>query len=347
MMKFIITSLLLAIRLTACAQLDEMTEVIVNNQYKGIHSILVEKGAQPVYSHYFNGYTADSLHDSRSSFKSVASLLVGIAIDHGLIKNVNQPVYTFFPQDTAFAGNPIKKRITIKDLLEMRSGFDCDEWSDNGKDCESEMTQTKDWVKFALALPMKDEPGKVWHYTSCDPMIISGIIRKASGMSIMDFAKKFLFVPLGIARYRWTVDAAGNGMTAGSFYILPSDMVKLGQLILNGGTWKGRRIVSEKWLQTSTTATVPIPDNWSFIKISRTKAAIPQQTYYGYYWYNEIIKTSKGEYPVVFASGNGGQYIMIIKKLNLVVVFTQGNYETWTAKRAFDLLATYIIPACR
>ncbi|MCC8423661.1 serine hydrolase [Mucilaginibacter sp. UR6-11] len=345
MKKLIGLFLLLMITCTADAQLEEMTKAVRDGNYKGIHSILVSKAGQTIYAQYFNGYTADSLHDSRSSFKSVTSLLLGIAIDQRLIKDVNEKVYTFFPEDTAFTHDPLKRMITIKDLLEMRSGFDCDEWTDDGKDCESAMTQSNDWLKFALALSMKNKPGKVWNYTSCDPMIVGGIIRKAAGMSIVDFAAKYLFEPMGITHYQWTVDPAGQGMTAGSFYILPGDMLKIGQMVLANGSYNGRQIISESWLKVSTAAFIPIPDNCSFIKFSRSKTAVPQQTYYGYYWYNEVVRKKQGDYPVIFASGNGGQYIMVIKKINMVVVFTQGNYESWTAKRAFDILATYIIPA--
>jgi CubicO group peptidase (beta-lactamase class C family) len=273
--------------------------------------------------------------------------LMGIAIDKGFIKNVDQKVYSFFPEYKSFA-NPDqrKKEISIKNLLEMRSDFDCDEWVDDGKDCETEMVETKDWVKFSLDLPMKSDPGTVWHYTSCNPMIISGIISNATHMSIMEFAKKYLFGPLGITNYRWTVDPAGHGATAGSFFVLPGDMVKIGELVKNNGVWQGKRIVSEKWLKQSTTATIPIPD-FSFVRLSRSKTAIPQPAFYGYYWYNEQVKTAGYAEDVVFASGNGGQYIMVIKNLDLVVVFTQGNYNNWKAKRAFDLLVRYIIPGCR
>ncbi len=323
-----------------------MTTAITHNEYTGIHSILISKGNNLVYEHYFNGYDRDSLHDSRSSFKSVTSLLLGIALDKGLIKDVNERVASFFPEDKTFADDPRKKDMTLKDLLEMRSGFDCNEWTDDGKDCESDMTNTPDWVKFSLALPMKDQPGKVWAYTSCDPMIVSGIISRVGHMSIMDFAKQYLFQPLGITHYRWTIDPAGNGMTAGSFYILPQDMLKIGQMVKNDGVWNSQRIVSEKWLRQSTTATIPIPD-WSFVKFSKSRVAIPQPTYYGYYWYNEVVRTDNYSERVVFASGNGGQYIMLIKDLDLVVVFTQGNYESWKAKRAFDILARYIIPSFR
>ncbi|WP_162946352.1 serine hydrolase domain-containing protein [Chitinophaga barathri] len=326
---------------------DEMNQAIVQQEYKNMHSILVSRNGTIEYEQYFNGYHADSLHDSRSSFKSVASLLVGIAVDKGFIRDIDTPVYTFFPEDTAFSSDPRKRKITIRHLLEMRAGFDCDEWTDRGRDCESMMDKTADWVQYALEkLPMKDDPGKIWAYTSCDPMILSGVLKKASGMSVMDFAAKYLFAPLNITRYRWTLDPAGNAMTGGSFYLLPGDMLKIGQLVLNNGMWKGKRIVSEQWLKLSTTATIPIPGS-SFMAVSRSAVGIPQPTTYGFYWYNELVKTKDFRYKTIFASGNGGQYIIILKELDLVVVFTQGNYGNRMAKQAFDMLVKYILPAYR
>ena len=325
------------------ALLDSLTNVIEHNIYPNIHSILISKGNKLIYEQYYNGFEKDSLHDSRSSFKSITSLLVGIAIDKGLMKDVNQKVYTFFPGYKTFDNyDDRKKSMTIKDLLEMRSGFDCEEFNDT-KDCEDVMINTNDWVKFSLDLPMKNAPGKVWAYTSCDPMIISGIIKHVAHMSIVDFAKKYLFAPMGIVNYKWTVDSSGNGMTAGSFYIRPDDMLKIGQMVKDEGMYKGKHIISAKWIKESTIATIPIPD-FSFVKSSRSTVAIPQPTYYSYYWYREQLKTKEYTEDLLFASGNGGQYIMIIKKLDMVIIFTQGNYNDRRAKQAFDILARYIIP---
>ena len=324
--------------------MDHLTADVEKSTYPNIHSILISKGRNIMYEHYFSGFNKDSLHDSRSSFKSVTSLLIGIAIDKGLIKNVDQKVYTYFPEyKQIFENDERKKKITIKNLLEMESGLDCEEFNDT-KNCEDSMTTTKDWVKFSLALLMNNEPGKVWAYTSCNPMIISGIIRNVAHTSIMNFAKHNLFDPMGITNYKWTVDPSGNGMTAGSFYIKPRDMLKIGMLVRDDGVYKGKQIVSAKWIKESTTATIPIPQ-FSFVKSSKSKVAFPQPTYYSYYWYNELLKTKTLSENIVFASGNGGQYIMIIKSLDLVVVFTQGNYGTWKAKQAFDILAKYIVPS--
>ena len=325
------------------AVLKQMTDSIEHQRYTGIHGVLIAIGDQTVYEHYFNGFTRDSLQDSRSSFKSITSLLVGIAIDKGLIKNVNQKVYDFFPEYAPFKNDdPRKKEITIQNLLDMESGFDCEEFNDT-KDCEGDMTNTQDWVQFSLNLPMKNKPGTVWAYTSCNPMILSGIISKVSRMSVMDFAKKYLFDPLSITGYKWTVDPSGHGMTAGSFYIRSADMLKIGQLVRDQGKWKGKQVISEKWINKSTTSNIPIPD-FSFVKFSRSTVAIPQPTYYGDYWYREQVKTANFQENLLFASGNGGQYIFVIKRLNLVVVFTQGNYNSWKAKKAFDILARYILP---
>lgn len=322
--------------------LSEMTDSIKRNHYPGIHSVLISKDKQLVYEQYFNGFKRDSLHDSRSSFKSIASLLVGIAIDKGFIKNVDQKVYEFFPEYPFLKTDELKKLMTIKNLLEMKSGFDCEEFNDT-KDCEDEMSKSKNWVEYSLKIPMKDKPGEVWAYTSVDPVILSGIIRKATNMSVMDFAKKYLFDPMGISDYKWTIDPSGNGMTGGSFYIKPIDMLKIGQMVKDKGIWEGKQIISKKWILQSTVCDIAIPD-FSYMKTSRSKIGSPQPAYYGYYWYRETLKTNAIEENLLFASGNGGQYIFISEKLNLTVVFTQGNYGSFKAKQAFEIMAKYILP---
>lgn len=323
--------------------LDSLTEAAKSDQYTGINSILISLRGEPVYEHYFDGWAKDSLHDSRSSFKSITSLLMGIAIDQGLIRDVHQKVYSFFPEYNGFSGkDSLKRDMTIEDLLNMKAGFDCEEFND-GKDCESAMSESKDWVQFSLAIPLKDSPGTVWAYNSSAPVIAGDIISRAAGMSIMDFAKRYLFEPLAITDYRWTVDPSGHGMTAGSFYMRPSDMLKIGELMRQQGKWKGKRIIPEAWVKTCMETPIAIP-GFSYVKYSRSTLAIPQPAYYGYYWYKERMVTAQYQEDVWFASGNGGQYIFVVPRIDLVVVFTQSNYNSWKAKKAFDLLTRYILP---
>lgn len=347
--KFIVFALLISGTFKSFAQakhkdlLSQLTDSVKHSEFNGVHSILIARGNDLVYEQYFNGYGKDSVHDTRSSFKSVTSLLIGIAIDKGMIKSTQQKMVDFFPEYPALKNDPSKKDITIQQLLDMRAGFDCEEFNGT-KDCEEQMELTKDWVKYALELPMKHPPGTVWSYTSIEPVIIGGIIRKASHMSVMDFAKKYLFDPLQINDYRWTLDSSGNANTAGSFFIRPLDMIKIGLMVRDQGKWNGKQIISKEWIKKSTICDIPIPD-FSNMKFSKSKTGIPQPTFYGSYWYREKLKTKNLEEEVLFASGNGGQFMFILKKLDLVVLFNQGYYGNAKAKRAFDLMVQYIIPA--
>lgn len=323
--------------------LDSIVSRIEQGIYPNIDGIVISQHGKILYEEYFNGLTNESLHDSRSSFKSITGLLIGIAIDKGFIKSVKDKIYPYFPEYKKFNNwDSRKKSITIQDLLEMKAGFDCEEW-DNTKNCEDEMTASKDWLKFSLDLPMAYSPGTYWAYNTSNTMILGGIIANASKMSVSEFAEKYLFGPLGIKKYRWTKDPSGHEMTGGSFYMLPTDMTKIGELVLNKGKWKADQIVSEKWIKEATQAITEI-ENFSNVAISKAESAIPQPTYYGYTWYNEEIRTDKIRHNIVFASGNGGQYMMVIASLNLVISFTGNSYNSSRSKLPFEILIKYILP---
>lgn len=323
--------------------LDSLTADLARGKYNNIDGIILSQNGSIFYEKYFNNYHKDSLHDSRSAFKSITSLLIGIAIDKGYIKSVREKVYPFFNNYKPLRNwDERKNSMTLQHLLEMKSGYDCEEWN-GSKDCESEMENAKDWVQFSLDLPLAERPGQKWSYASSNAMILGGVLSKSSKMTVTEFANKFLFQPLDIQNYRWTKDPSGQEMTAGSFYVLPKDFLKIGELVLNKGTYKNQAIVSSTWITQSTKPITEI-EGFSNVKISKTNLAIPQPTYYGYGWYNEKIKTDKYNYDLIFASGNGGQYIMILKELNLVAVFTGNSYNSSKSKLPFEVLIKYILP---
>lgn len=328
---------------TAKNKLDDLSIAVNKGAYPNLEGLIITKNGKPIYEKYFHGFSKDTLHDTRSAFKSVAGILVGIAIDKGFIKNVNEKVYLFFPEYKPYGNwNILKDSMTIEHLLEMKSGFDCEEWNGD-KDCEDEMQTKQDWIKFCLDLPLKNKPGSQWDYTSINAMLLGGIIAHASHMTVSDFADMYLFKPLDITNYRWTKDPMGHETSAGSFYISTRDMNKIGQLVLNDGVFNGKRIVSRKWIKVMTEKRHKIED-FSNVRISKNKTAIPQPTYYGYTWYNEEVKTEQFKYNIVFASGNGGQYIMVIRDLNLIVSFTGNSYNSSKSKLPFDILINYILP---
>lgn len=328
---------------TPTHHLDSIAIAANNGTYPNLEGIIITQHGKLVFENYFHGFSKDSLHDSRSSFKSITGILIGIAIDKGFIKNIDEKVYHFFPEYQPFGNwNTLKDSMTIEHLLEMKSGFDCEEW-DGSKDCEDDMENTQDWIKFCLDLPLKNKPGTRWDYTSINTMLLGGIIAHATQMTVSEFADKYLFKPLGITNYRWRKDPVGHEMTAGSFYISPMDMNKIGQLVLNDGVFNNNQVVSQKWIKAMTEKRTEI-DSFSNVRISRNKTAIPQPTYYGYTWYNEEIKTPKFKHNIIFASGNGGQYMMVINDLDSVVTFTGNSYNSYKSKLPFDIMIKYILP---
>lgn len=321
--------------------LDTMRAKIETETYRNIHSVLIQQSGQLKYEAYFGGYTADSLHDTRSAFKSITSLLTGIALDKGYLKTLDTPLLQFFPD---YEPKDLrKKQITLRHLIEMKGGFRAEEFYGVGPDAEAAMSETDDWVAFSLNLPMKDDPGLNFSYTSCEPMLLGAAIAKAADQSIMDFSKSYLFEPLGITDYRWTISPEGNGMTAGSFFMKPRDMIKIGELVLREGAWGEQSILSSPWIHTSTRCLTPI--DFSFARFSRMDNAQVQTSRYGYYWYKERLRYQGIDTDVLFASGNGGQYIMILKDWDMIVVFTGGNYGNWRGKLPFEILLKYILPS--
>jgi CubicO group peptidase (beta-lactamase class C family) len=329
---------------TATNKLEDLSIAVKNGAYPNLEGLMITRNGKRIYENYFNGFGKDSLHDTRSAFKSVAGILIGIAIDRGFIKNVDEKVYSFFPEYRPYGNwDTLKDSMTIENLLEMKSGFDCEEWN-GGKDCEDEMQTKQDWIKFCLDLPLKNKPGTRWDYTSINAMLLGGIIAHASHMTVSDFADMYLFKPLGITKYRWTKDSMGHETTAGSFYVSSGDLNKIGQLVLSDGVFNGKRIVSKKWIRVMTEKRHKIED-FSNVKISKNSAAIPQPTYYAYTWYNEEVKTENFAYNIAFASGNGGQYIMVVRELNLVISFNGNSYNSSKSKLPFDIMIKYILPA--
>lgn len=310
---------------------------IADGTYPRIDGIIVEHCDDIIVEEYFNGFKSDSRHDMRSSFKSITSLLAGIAVDKGLI-SIDDKLVKYFPE----LKNSEKENITIQDLLEMRSGLNCEEFYDIGPNCEEAMFNSDDWVAYCLNVRMQRQPGLNWSYSSNDPMIMGEVIARASGMTIMEFSKRNLFEPLGISDYEWTISPKGRGMTAGSFYIRPINMLKIARLVYNNGDWNGKQVVSEEWIKKSTNCEIDI--DFSFTRYSKMANAKYESAYYGFYWYREKIKYNDINTEVLFASGNGGNYMMVLPEYNTKVVFTGSNYGNWRGKLPFEILLKYIIP---
>ena len=272
---------------------------------------------------YFNNFNRDKVHDLRSATKSITSALVGIAIDKEYIENVNQPAFASITGYSEFK-NWVdgKNDIQIKHLLTMSSGLACNDSDFTSPGNEEYMYRQADWVKYILDLRLTSQPGSNWAYCTGGVVSLGAIIEDSSGMQTEDFATNFLFQPLEISNYHWEFTPTGRVDTGGHIHMIPRDMAKIGQLFLQGGLWNQKRLISQKWVDTSTTPHILTNEGY----------------HYGYLWWRGRIDS----HDFYFAGGNGGQYIAILPTLNMVVVSTGSNYNSSVSSQFFTLLETVI-----
>jgi CubicO group peptidase (beta-lactamase class C family) len=306
---------------------------VVDGTYPDVHSILVYRGGHLVVEEYFYDYDADRPHQLRSATKSVVSALVGIAIDRGMLESDTARVMRYLPFSGYANADPRKDRLTIRDLLTMRSGLACDDWDPSSPGNESRMYRSGDWVKYVLDLPVTDAPGTRGRYCSGNVAVAGRIVERVARTALPAFARQQLFAPLGIraqdVRWNYTLDST-NSATFAQVYLRPRDMLKLGMLYQQGGRWNGRQIISRDWVARSIQA-------WS---------TVGDQPY-GYFWWHQWVEASTPQGPrrvdMVDASGNGGQKIYLVPSLDLIVVLTGGNYNV--SSPATGIMAKEILPA--
>lgn len=313
-------------------------EKTISSDYSNVAGITVLKNGVKLYENYFNRYTADSAFHVFSVTKSILSALIGIAIDKGYIRSLDQKVLDFFPDYTPKRGEKTAQRVTIRDMLTMTTPF---------KYKSAPYTKyfsSDDWVKSALdLLGGKGEIGQFRYTPLIGPDILSGILTSVTGQSALEFAYENLFSPLGIDVTKkvvfqtkeeqlsimkdhhesgWVADPQGINTAGWGLFLTPADMAKIGQLYLNRGAWDGKQIISAEWIAESTKA----HSHWDELKLS-----------YGYLWW--IIDENEHSYAAI---GDGGNVIYVNPAKNLVVAIA--SLFKPTAKDRIELINKYIEP---
>lgn len=300
-----------------------------------IHGLLVAHRGKLVVEEYFHGYHRDIPHDSRSAGKSLTSALLGIAIRKGAIADVDQPAYPLFGGVEGFANpDPRKERMTLRHLVTMSPGFACDDDdydSPGNEDIMQSQDEQSDWYRYALDLPMIHEPGEAGVYCTAGMNLIGGAIQKATGISLMQFFQEEFAQPLGISYYQMNLSPTDEAYMGGGIRLRPRDFLKLGQLYLDEGVWKGRRIVSEKWVRES----------------AAPHASLNQSDDYGFAWWRQAYEVGGRTIDTYYASGNGGQLLFVVPELDLVVLIQAGNYSDGRTRNEFRdrFMRESILPA--
>jgi CubicO group peptidase (beta-lactamase class C family) len=283
--------------------------------FKNVESIIVYSEGRIRFEKYYNGYKKDSLHQIQSQTKSIVALLAGIAIDKGFIRDENEKVSGYFPEYFNDS-DKLKSSVTIRDLLTMSAGFRWEEMlplNDPGND-NMNMFNSNNWLNYALSRPMIREPFTEFKYNSGCPMIIGGIIEKASKMKLEEFAIKYLFEPLKIQEFIWLKDSTGFCHAGGGLFMKPIDIVKIGMLVMNKGKWENKQLISELWINKVIT-----PYLLTSFDVSS----------YGFFWWIRDMKTNHDRtIKVLSAEGAGGQKLYIFPEYDLIVAFTERNYNT-------------------
>jgi CubicO group peptidase (beta-lactamase class C family) len=258
-----------------------------------LHSLLVSWRGNLILERYYNGARAGQPANVKSVSKSVLSALVGIAIDRRLITGVTQPIVSFFPDL-----EPSKQRITIEDLLTMRSGLAPTSNVNYGA-----WVQSPNWVRYVLNRQLLNPPGTHMDYSTGNTHLLSAILTRASGTSTWQFAQDVLARPLGFTLARWPQDPQGIYFGGNDMLLTPRQLLSFGELYLNRGRLNGRQIVPAEWVDASL--------------VPRTESRWSDQLY-GYGWW---VRELDG-YDAYFAWGYGGQYAFVVPDLDLVIVTT-------------------------
>ncbi len=314
-------------------KIEALNKKIAQQRFDHINGIVVIKEGQLLIEEYFNGESRDSLHDPRSVGKTIASTVLGIAIEENHISNEQSLLKDFYDLQTFENYSPEKEAVTLKSLLTMSSGFLGDDNNYDSPGYEENMYPTKNWVKFTLDLPMDEQQrmGQDFAYFTAGVVVLGDIIHKSVPGGLVTYADKKLFKPLGITNYRWEYTPQNVGNTAGGIRLRALDFAKYGQLYQNKGVWNEKQILSEEWVQKS---------------LSKQIEQSVDEGHYGYLFWNKTYTLGTNEYEVSFCSGNGGNKIFIFKDIPFVVVITASAYNLPTAHANVDkIMLDYVLPA--
>jgi CubicO group peptidase (beta-lactamase class C family) len=296
-----------------------------------VHSFLLARHGKLVVEEYFHGYDRYTPHDLRSASKSWMSVLIGAAIQAGVPIKPSTPVYQTMLGSIPSDLDPRKRAMTLAHLMSMTAGYNCGpDDAPGNEDVMQEQTKEPDWIRYTLNVPMITAPGDTIVYCSIEANLAGGMLQKIAKEPLPEIFYRLIAKPLQMRDYQLFLTPTGDVYGGGGHRFTSRDFLKLAQLMLNEGTWKGRRIMSREWT----------------LKSGLAMRNLSKQQQWGWLWNSVEFPYEGHTVRGIFAGGNGGQVFMAIPALDVVIAFTGGNYAqaaTYTSQREF--IPRYVLPA--
>ncbi|MCB2204823.1 beta-lactamase family protein [bacterium] len=309
----------------------KVMERILGMEFGHLESLLILHHGALVVEEYFYGFDRDRLHRINSCTKSVTSLLLGSALEQHPEVRTDQPLFSLFPRH-AELGSGWGGAMTLAHVMTMTAGYDTDEGDDPD--------EADDWVRALLVRKRVHQPGSTFAYDNGCTEILCALIEQLEGVPVHDYAKQRLFDPMGISTYSWTLADNGFPECASGLHLRPRDMAKIGLLVLNNGAWQGKPLIPSAWIRESTTPHVRESDffDYGYQWWCRSKD--------NKHWWERSATRTTEEPRLVTALGAGGQYIMVLRDLDMVVVTTASDYHSGhIARSKIPMVIEAIVPA--
>ena len=292
--------------------IDNLIHLIATSRHRDFVGMVVIKDNQLVIEEYFSTHWRISISDIRSAGKSVTALLLGIAIKDGLIKGLDQDVYSLFSKGKNPKINEDYKKVKLRDLLDMSSGLDADTDVPETTGHAVNWMSRPDWKSYLLNVPLTGQPGENWVYADMNALLIGLAIEEAAGMSLKDYAQERLFSPLGIHHSYWFTNPSGQTGAAGNLYLSAYDFAKLGLVVVNEGKYGDTEFIDPEFIQ-------------ELIEHQKFDLS-PFADGYGMLWYKSSAMIRGKEQNYLFASGNGGNHLVVIPGEEMIVALTSTAY---------------------
>jgi CubicO group peptidase (beta-lactamase class C family) len=336
------------------ALIESMMNAIHNGRYPVIDSIAMVRSGRLVLDETIRtatdaedqrvGNTNPRMHTQFSTIKSITAIAVGIAIERGYLPGVDAPYLDFFPYAAYDNWDARKNDITLGHVLAMRAGLAWDEWDPPYTSPDNQLIrfydEEHDYSKALLDLPLADDPGTSFAYNTAASISLAQAIENMAPLTFVDFGLSELIVPLGITEVEFLTTPTGLPNAGGGFYFRTRDMAKFGQLVLNGGTWNGARIVGASWISDMLEIRTPV--SWA-----EPDARDWKLDGYGYQWWLGHYVVDSAALDAWVMWGFGGQWVVVVPERELVIAINSHGYDDsdGALQQAHELINDFLLPA--